>query len=97
MPDQLCVERQRPASVHIQATRHTFQRCSVLQCLQLDAGQEMQYFDTRQAGAGAQVPMGMVNLKRMANVAKHYRSRFTTIVGIQPTGWTHSAGATQSG
>ena len=36
--------------------------------------------------------MGMVNLKRMANVAKHYRSRFTTIVGIQPTGWTHSAG-----
>ena len=38
-----------------------------------------------------QVPMGFVNLKRMANIAKHYRSRFTTIVGIQPTGWTHSS------
>lgn len=36
--------------------------------------------------------MGMVNLKRMANIAKHYRARFTTIVGIQPTGWTHTAG-----
>lgn len=36
--------------------------------------------------------MGMVNLKRMAHIAKHYRSRFTTVVGIRPTGWTHSAG-----
>lgn len=36
--------------------------------------------------------MGFVNLKRMANIAKHYRSRFTTIVGIQPTGWTHASG-----
>lgn len=38
-----------------------------------------------------QVPMGFVNLKRMANIAKHYRSRFTTVVGIQPTGWKHSS------
>ena len=38
----------------------------------------------------SQVPMNMLNMKRMATIARHYKSRFTTVVGIQPTGWTHA-------
>ena len=29
-------------------------------------------------------------LQAMARIAKHYRSRFTTVVGFQPTGWSHA-------
>lgn len=26
----------------------------------------------------------------MVRIAKHYRSRFTTVVGFAPTGWSHA-------
>ena len=29
-------------------------------------------------------------MQAMARIAKHYRSRFTTVVGFQPTGWSHA-------
>jgi len=35
------------------------------------------------------VPLWMVSQKHMANALKHYRGRFTNVVGFQPTGWTH--------
>lgn len=34
------------------------------------------------------VTLGMTSFKAMASVAKHYRGRFTTIVGFRPTGWS---------
>jgi hypothetical protein len=33
----------------------------------------------------------------MARIAKYYRSRFTTIVGFQPTGWSHSQSRGKAG
>ena len=38
------------------------------------------------------VPLSMASLKAMARTQRHYRSRFTTIVGFQPTGWSHTSG-----
>ncbi len=29
-------------------------------------------------------------LQAMVRIAKHYRSRFTTVVGFAPTGWSHA-------
>ncbi|KAL3148139.1 hypothetical protein ABBQ38_014420 [Trebouxia sp. C0009 RCD-2024] len=34
------------------------------------------------------VPLWSVTLKSMARLLKHYRGRYTTVVGFQPTGWT---------
>ncbi|CAK0744358.1 hypothetical protein CVIRNUC_001541 [Coccomyxa viridis] len=34
------------------------------------------------------VPLWRVSLKHMARVLKHYRGRYNTIVGFQPTGWS---------
>jgi hypothetical protein len=39
------------------------------------------------------VPLWRVSLKHMARLLKHYRGRFTTIVGFQPTGWSMQTGA----
>lgn len=42
------------------------------------------------------VPLWRVSLKHMARTLKHYRGRYTTIVGFQPTGWSmHSGGRPQ--
>ncbi|GAB4823565.1 hypothetical protein N2152v2_010611 [Parachlorella kessleri] len=35
------------------------------------------------------VPLWMVTDKHMTKILKHYRGRFTNVVGFQPTGWTH--------
>ena len=29
-------------------------------------------------------------MQAMVRIAKHYRSRFTTVVGFAPTGWSHA-------
>ncbi|CAL5219226.1 g1019 [Coccomyxa viridis] len=34
------------------------------------------------------VPLWRVSLKHMARLLKHYRGRYNTIVGFQPTGWS---------
>lgn len=34
------------------------------------------------------VPLGKVNMKGMEELLKHYKGRYTTAVGFQPTGWT---------
>jgi len=39
------------------------------------------------------VPLWRVSLKHMARTLKHYRGRYTTIVGFQPTGWSMHTGA----
>ena len=39
------------------------------------------------------VPLWSVTLKSMARLLKHYRGRYTTVVGFQPTGWTQKQGA----
>lgn len=41
------------------------------------------------------VTLSMTSFQAMARIAKHYRGRFTTIVGFRPTGW--SLGAAQKG
>ena len=46
-----------------------------------------------QASGGS---LGLV-AQAMARIAKHYRSRFTTIVGFQPTGWSHSQSRGKAG
>ncbi len=38
------------------------------------------------------VPLWRVSLKHMARVLKHYRGRYNTIVGFQPTGWSMQKG-----
>ncbi|EIE25374.1 DRMBL-domain-containing protein [Coccomyxa subellipsoidea C-169] len=38
------------------------------------------------------VPLWRVSLKHMARTLKHYRGRYTTIVGFQPTGWSMHSG-----
>ena len=38
------------------------------------------------------VPLWRVSLKHMARTLKHYRGRYTTIVGFQPTGWSMQSG-----
>ena len=38
------------------------------------------------------VPLWSVTLKSMARLLKHYRGRYTTVVGFQPTGWTQKQG-----
>ncbi|KAK9863457.1 hypothetical protein WJX84_005818 [Apatococcus fuscideae] len=43
------------------------------------------------------VPLSMASLKAMARTQRHYRSRFTTIVGFQPTGWSHTSGKARTG
>jgi DNA cross-link repair 1A protein len=42
------------------------------------------------------VPLWMVSQKHMAKLLKHYRGRFSTAVGFQPTGWTHQRDAGQT-
>ena len=42
------------------------------------------------------VPLWRVSLKHMARVLKHYKGRFNTIVGFQPTGWCMQTGAAPS-
>lgn len=39
------------------------------------------------------VPLHCTTHKGMARTARYYRHRYTTFVGFQPTGWTHSASA----
>jgi len=38
------------------------------------------------------VPLWSVTLKSMARLLKHYKGRYTTVVGFQPTGWTQKQG-----
>ena len=38
------------------------------------------------------VPLWRVSLKHMARMLKHYRGRYNTIVGFQPTGWSMQKG-----
>ena len=33
----------------------------------------------------------------MARIARHYGSRFTTVVGFQPTGWSHTQSRSKGG
>ena len=42
------------------------------------------------------VPLWMVTQKNMANALRHYRGRFASVVGFQPTGWTHQKDAAPS-
>eukprot|EP00887_Chlorella_sp_A99_P008123 scaffold12.g8123.t1 len=44
------------------------------------------------------VPLWMVSQKHMAKTLKFYRGRFNSVVGFQPTGWTHekAAGSTRA-
>ena len=39
------------------------------------------------------VPLWRVSLKHMARLLKHYRGRYNTVVGFQPTGWSMQTGA----
>ncbi len=39
------------------------------------------------------VPLWRVSLKHMARLLKHYRGRYSTVVGFQPTGWSMQTGA----
>lgn len=34
------------------------------------------------------VPLGKVNMKGLGELLAHYRGRYATAVGFQPTGWT---------
>lgn len=38
------------------------------------------------------VPLWRVSLKHMGRLLKHYRGRYNTIVGFQPTGWSMQTG-----
>ena len=38
------------------------------------------------------VPLWSITFKSMTRLLKHYRGRYTTIVGFQPTGWTQKQG-----
>lgn len=66
---------------------------AVLEAMGLPAEyKELLTTDDRAARLHA-VPLWRVSLKHMARLLKHYRGRFTTIVGFQPTGWSMHAGA----
>ena len=39
------------------------------------------------------VPLWRVSPKHMARVLRHYKGRYNTIVGFQPTGWCMQTGA----
>ncbi|KAK9812991.1 hypothetical protein WJX72_006870 [[Myrmecia] bisecta] len=65
---------------------------AVLDCLGL-APEYASLLTTNDSEARIQaVPLWMVSLKQMARIAKHYKGRFSTIVGFQPTGWTQKSG-----
>jgi DNA cross-link repair 1A protein len=70
--------------VYVSATKK-----KVLDCLGLPA--ELAALLTTDDGATNlhAVPLWMVTAKHMAAALKHYRGRFTSVVGFQPTGWTH--------
>ena len=43
------------------------------------------------------VPLWRVSLKHMGRVLKHFRGRFNTVVGFQPTGWCMQTGEGRPG
>jgi DNA cross-link repair 1A protein len=43
------------------------------------------------------VPLWRVSLKHMGRVLRHFRGRFNTVVGFQPTGWCMRTGGGPSG
>lgn len=71
----------------------------VLDCLNLDAHTQRLLTTDDTATNLHAVPLWMVSQKHMTNVLKHYKGRFTTVVGFQPTGWTHGreSGTTKKG
>lgn len=65
-------------------------KLKVLKCLNLDSGVEGQLTTDDGATNLHAVPLWMVTQKHMAKLLKYYKNRFSTIVGFQPTGWTHA-------
>ena len=65
----------------------------VLECLELDSETAgLLTSNDRETNLHA-VPLWSVTLKSMARLLKHYRGRYTTVVGFQPTGWTQKQGS----
>jgi hypothetical protein len=77
----------RGAQVYVSASKRT-----VLNTLGLPPEYEALLTTDDRARLHA-VPLWRVSLKHMARTLKHYRGRYTTIVGFQPTGWSMHSGA----
>lgn len=43
-----------------------------------------------------QVPLCKVNLQGLEALLKQYKGRYSTVVGFQPTGWTHAKESTSA-
>jgi len=69
--------------VYVSATKK-----KVLDCLKLGEDAALLTTDDAETNLHA-VPLWMVSHKHMANALRHYRGRFTNVVGFQPTGWNH--------
>ena len=57
---------------------------------------EVSQFVTAYTGWQA-VALSMTSFQAMARVVKHYRGRFTTVVGFRPTGWSLGAAKKAAG
>ena len=65
----------------------------VLECIELPAETAALLTSNDKETNLHAVPLWSVTLKSMARLLKHYRGRYTTVVGFQPTGWTQKQGA----
>lgn len=64
----------------------------VLECLELPAElASLMTSNDKETNLHA-VPLWSITFKSMTRLLKHYRGRYTTIVGFQPTGWTQKQG-----
>ena len=64
----------------------------VLECLELPAElAALMTSNDKETNLHA-VPLWSITFKSMTRLLKHYRGRYTTIVGFQPTGWTQKQG-----
>lgn len=77
--------------IYVSATKK-----KVLDCLQLPAEvAALLTTDDSETNLHA-VPLWMVTQKHMAKVLRFYRGRFSSVVGFQPTGWTHEKASSAS-
>ncbi|KAK2078104.1 hypothetical protein QBZ16_003972 [Prototheca wickerhamii] len=71
-------------------------KLKILECLDLPPEQKaLLTTDDREASLHV-VPLWMISQQHMVKLLKHYRGRFSTVVGFRPTGWTHDKSAGQT-
>ncbi|KFM26805.1 DNA cross-link repair 1A protein [Auxenochlorella protothecoides] len=79
--------------VYVSATK-----LKILNCLELEPEVRAQLTTSDRETSLHAVPLWMITHDHMTKLLKHYRGRFTTVVGFKPTGWTHDkeAGRTRA-